>query len=378
MNLNIIKHLSENIGPRVAGTEKEHRASVYIENEFKAIGLETKIQTFSFLNWILNDPPKLWIQKPQQFEMKSAPMAYTLPTRPQGIIGNLKKIGKKYIIPGYMEWEKYTIMDKEDNNLGYLVVNPNGQAAPIPNNDHLLPEIGAVIGNEDGERIDSWLASGKQVCVCLWNPGTFVPSQSQNVIGVLGKGTPEIVVCAHYDSVFYSPGAVDNGSGVQVMYNIAKRLKKENNSKIAPIAFVAMGCEELALSGSRHYVKYLKERGLLKNIHFCVNFDMVGNGERIVLRVSQGKWEYISDVIEKSGIKAEREIVFDTPKASSDNWPFDVEGINNMQFVSLPFPLYHQAEDTLKKVDISLVKEIEEIGYQVISHIAKERYLKGV
>lgn len=370
--MNVIKYLAENIGPRVAGTEAEYRASLYLANEFEQLGLETKVQTFSFLNWTLNSPPKLWIEEPQKFEMEAAPMAYTLPTLPPGITGNLKKIGKKYFIPGYREWQKYAILDEEGQDLGYLVVNPDGLAAPLPDNDHLLPEVSVIIGQKDEEKIAAWLASHKQVRVRLWNPGNFVPSRSQNVIGILGEGVPEIVVCAHYDSVFYSPGAVDNASGVQVVYNIAQRIKEEKCSALSTIAFVAMGCEEPGLLGSHYFVKYLKEHNLLKNIRFCINFDMVGKGERYILRTGQVKGEDLLEIIEKSGTKVDREIKLDTAKPSSDNWPFNEEGIGNVQLVSLPFPLYHRAEDTLEKVDLALVRGNEEIGYQLLRHLARK------
>jgi len=368
--VDIIKHLSEHIGPRVAGTDGEYRASLYLASAFKKLGLDTRVQRFSFLNWVLNDRPRLTVLEPEEFTVETAPMAYTLPTTPQGITGTLKKAGKKYIIPGYMEWEKYEIIDETGRELGFLVVNPGGPAVPIPNNAHLLPEIGAIIGKEDSEKFASWMDKGLRISVRLWNPGNFTPSQSQNIIGVLGAGEPEIIVCAHYDSVFYSPGAVDNASGVQVIYNIAKRLKAENNANLSTIGFIAMGCEEPALLGSRHFVKHLKEHGLLETIRFCVNFDMVGRGERYVLRAGQGTGEYLLNILQESGIEIDRELKLDTAKASSDNWPFNEEGIANVQLLSLPFPLYHQAEDTLERVDPSITDGIEEIGYQLVRAIA--------
>ena len=370
--MRIIKNLTEEIGPRVAGTQGEYRASQYIANEFKQLGLDTKVQEFSFLNWTLNEPPRLWVEEPERKEIRVAPMAYTIPTLAKGVTGYLKKVGKMYIIPGYMEWPKYCILGEGDSEQGYLVVNPNGMAAPIPNSTCLLPEAGAVIGKEDAEVLDAWLENGKDVRVKLYNPGHFEPARSQNVIGILGTGQPQIIVCAHYDSVFYSPGAVDNASGIQVIYNIAKRLVSEGGSNLSTIAFIAMGCEEPGPLGSRYYVKWLKERGLLENIHFCVNFDMVGRGERYFLRAGQGTGERLIKILEEGDFKLDHEIKLDTAKASSDNWPFNEENIPNVQVVSLPFPLYHQAEDTMDKLDTTIIQGAEEIGFQLIRTLARK------
>lgn len=46
--LDHIKHLSEEIGQRVAGTEKEREAASYIANEFERMGLDVEIQEFEF------------------------------------------------------------------------------------------------------------------------------------------------------------------------------------------------------------------------------------------------------------------------------------------------------------------------------------------
>ncbi|WHH60488.1 M28 family metallopeptidase [Petroclostridium sp. X23] len=367
--MNILKHLAEVMGPRVAGTQGEARAAEFLAGEFTKLGLDTNVQEFTFLNWNMNEPPRLWIKAPVEKEIKVAPYTYSLSTPPNGIVGKLKKIGKMYIIPGYMDWTKYSIIDENNTELGCIVANPNGMAAPISSGKCTLPEACAVIGKDDAREIDDLLESGQEVKVCLYNSGHFVPSQSRNVIGVLGEGLPQVVVCAHYDSVFYAPGAVDNASGIQVVYNIAKRFIEEGKMNKKTIAFIAMGCEEPGLLGSRYYVKFLKEHGLLDHIEFCVNFDMVGKGENFFLRAGMGKGEYLMNILNESNLKIAHDIKLDTAKASSDNWPFNEENIPNVQVVALPFPLYHQSDDTVDQMDTKILSEAEEIGYTLIKEL---------
>lgn len=365
--MKIIKYLSEEIGPRVAGSFNEYRASQYIKNEFERVGLKTEIQEFSFLNWALKERPQIWVEQPEFRQIQTAPFAYTLSTPAKGIMGHIRKIGKMYIIPGYMEWPKYCIFDDANNELGYFIVNPNGPAVPVSSTAYLLPEAGAIIGKDDAIKLDNWLNQGKEVIVRLSNPVNFELGRSQNVIGILGGGQPQIVVCAHYDSVPYSPGAVDNASGIQLIYNIANKLLSEGIHNMPTIAFVAMGCEELGLIGSRYYVKWLKENGLLESVKFCINIDMAAKGDKIFLRAGQGIEDYFKEYVEQSNVETDYEIKTDTAKASSDNWPFNEEFIQNVQIVALPFPLYHQETDNIEKMDKQLFNKVEKIGYDLIN-----------
>lgn len=370
--MKVLEYLSETIGPRVTGTQDEYLASQYIANVFESLGLNTKIQEFSFLNWFPKESPRLRIIEPKDMEIGVAPMSYTLPTPVKGVLGRVKKIGKMYIIPKYMEWPKYCIEDNEGCELGSFVANPNGPAVPMSNLKHVLPVVCSVIGNEDAEQLDTWLEQGREVRAFFFNTGIFEPACSQNVIGVLGKGIPQIVVCAHYDSVCYSPGAIDNASGVQVICDLVRRLVSENLSGLVPIAFIAMGCEEAGFLGSRYYVKWLKERGLLEKIRFCINFDMVGTGDFFVLRAGQGAGDELMGILEQSQVQTKYEIKVEMARPSTDNWSFEEENIPNVQVVSLPTSLYHQPADILDNVDPTVVNGAMEIGYELLRSLSSK------
>lgn len=359
-----VRYLSESIGVRVAGTSGEYEAAAYIEECFRKLGLATERQEFSFLNWLPLEKPRLFLTAPECREIAVAPMGYTLPSPSDGVEGELKKIGKMYLIPGYMEWEKYVLVN-EGREVAFLLKNPNGAAAPFPTGIPLLPEVGGVIGREDAALLDALLDKGP-VRLRLFNLCWQGAAQSQNIIGMLGAGSPRLIVTAHYDSAFYAPGAVDNASGIQALMKTAEAFLGASEPLPAPVAFVAMGCEEPGLLGARHYVKHLKEHGALEDIRFCVNYDMIGRGERIVLRAGKGMEAYTADLKKKFEGSGRYEIALDTAKASSDNWPFEEQGIANMQFVSLPFPVYHRKEDTIEQCDQALCKQVEEMGIDLI------------
>ena len=252
--------LSEIIGPRLAGTKQEAKAADYIADQFKQIGLDTSIEEFKFLNWMPVSNPVLQILTPKQMELELAPMGYTLPSPPEGVEGILKKTGCMVLIPKIKEWIRYGITDEAGNDLAFLVKNPaDGDPSPFPSGRPLLPQIGAIIGKNQAEMIDRWIDEGVEVRVRLINQCCQEVDTSGNVLAKYGNGDPDIVVCAHYDSQYLAPGAVDNGSGIQALLEIAGEIVSERCDY--NILFAAFGAEEPGLLGSKAFVFRQQEMG---------------------------------------------------------------------------------------------------------------------
>lgn len=100
-------------------------------------------------------------------------------------------------------------------------------------------------------------------------------ADSQNVIAEI-KGTemPEevIVYTAHYDSVVFSHGMFDNGSGTVMIMEMLRYFAA--NPPKRTVRFIWCGSEERGLLGSKAYVAAHED--LLEKIRLCVNIDMVG------------------------------------------------------------------------------------------------------
>jgi hypothetical protein len=91
-----------------------------------------------------------------------------------------------------------------------------------------------------------------------------IPGSLQGATASQPSDLPIIVIGAHYDSVFGSPGANDNGSGVAAMLALARRFASANPKQT--LRFVAFVNEEppYFLSGemgSQVYARRCKERG---------------------------------------------------------------------------------------------------------------------
>ncbi|KAF3884382.1 MULTISPECIES: M28 family peptidase [Nostocales] len=85
------------------------------------------------------------------------------------------------------------------------------------------------------------------------------------------KGAGAILVGAHYDSVFFSPGADDNASGVAVILELARLLGARPTAKTLQLAFFDL--EEAGLLGSKAFVK---NKAHLENLEGVIVMDMVG------------------------------------------------------------------------------------------------------
>lgn len=80
--------------------------------------------------------------------------------------------------------------------------------------------------------------------------------------------TKKIVICAHMDSKYNTPGALDNAAGVAVLIETAKRLiYTEHSIDIVPFN----GEEYYGASGELEYLQYLKDRG--ETVKLLINID---------------------------------------------------------------------------------------------------------
>ncbi len=93
-----------------------------------------------------------------------------------------------------------------------------------------------------------------------------------------GKRADEIVLLgAHYDTVFSTPGADDNASAVAVLIEVSRLLREHSGKRTA--RFVAFACEEppyfnMDSMGSQHHARESRKRG--DNIVGMLCLEMVG------------------------------------------------------------------------------------------------------
>lgn len=98
---------------------------------------------------------------------------------------------------------------------------------------------------------------------------------SHNLVAtILGSEKLEEVVCftAHYDSVRFSTGAYDNGTGSVTILELLHYFNTHKPKRT--LKFVWCGSEEMGLLGSHAYVNKHEEE--LSKYKLCINVDMTG------------------------------------------------------------------------------------------------------
>ncbi|MCY8206923.1 aminopeptidase YwaD [Bacillus subtilis] len=389
-----ISQLSETIGPRIAGTAAEKKSALLIASSMRKLKLDVKVQRF-------NIPDRL------EGTLSSAGRDILLqaasgsaPTEEQGLTAPLYNAGLGYQKDFTADAKgKIALISRGD--LTYYEKAKNAEAAGAKaviiynNKESLVPMTPNLSGNkvgipvvgikkEDGEA----LTQQKEATLKL---KAFTNQTSQNIIGIKKPKNikhPDVVyVTAHYDSVPFSPGANDNGSGTSVMLEMARVLKSVPSDK--EIRFIAFGAEELGLLGSSHYVDHLSEKEL-KRSEVNFNLDMVGTSWEKASELYVNTLDGQSNYVWESSRTAAEKIGFDslslTQGGSSDHVPFHEAGIDSANFIwgdpetEEVEPWYHTPEDSIEHISKERLQQAGDLVtaavYEAVKREKKPKTIK--
>ncbi len=175
---------------------------------------------------------------------------------------------------------------------------------------------------------------------------------SQNIVAEI-KGTKypdEVVVyTAHYDSVVFSHGMFDNGTGTVTLMEIMRAFMK--NPPLRTARFIFTGSEERGLLGSKAYIAAHEDE--LENIKLCINVDMTGPLLGVDVALVTGEKDICGAL---NFIKKEMGYFIEVKQDiySSDAIPFadkGIPGINFLRRAAEGTTGVHTRNDTLSQVD---------------------------
>ena len=141
------------------------------------------------------------------------------------------------------------------------------------------------------------LCRGGRARAKLQASGRARAARCANLVGQLGPDdadTDLIVTCAHLDSFFLAPGAVDDASGIVSITEIARALAPLAASFRRTLRLIAFTGEEYGYAGSKAYVR--EHAGELDRIRFVLSqdclFDTTAKGMAVMW--SPSMHEYIT------------------------------------------------------------------------------------
>lgn len=178
-----------------------------------------------------------------------------------------------------------------------------------------------------------------------------------------------------------SPGACDNGSGVLILIQLAKILKKENALINSHLIFLFSGAEELGLWGSRHFFTKRKEELLKNKLNFFqINVDMVGSEiaylskKGLISRKPLNK--ILNSIIERQALKLNLPIrpFSSMIGSSSDHAIFLKEQFEVANFTSMKDKQIHSKNDIVDRLNLTKIQEAIILLKNVIYYIDQENY----
>lgn len=338
------------LGPRFHCTAVADVAAGFIKDRLEAAGVGTDEHTFSCTGWTLDAEPLLSFLAPVQEErVECEAMLWSGGTGEEGVVGDVEIVGNQRLWAGGSSWRKFAVVE-DGRLLAFLCARRDGPAIPQPLPDGSIGDIThLVIGETTGRRIEGWLQANQRVRVQLQLLSTTGrQGNGRNIIGrVPGQGGSlprRVIVCAHYDTMWNTPGAYDNASGVIALLELARKV--EGKPPPFGVEFVFFSGEEWHLAGSQAFVRD-QNHAEMDGIAFVINIDGLGRGDFLELSVGPEAFEW--EV--RRAIKTfphERKLRLEStfpPLVSSDHAPFYQAGIPVMHLTFNDWPLLHHRDD---------------------------------
>lgn len=351
---------------RVAGSEEDLKTANMLKAVCDDAGVPAVIEDFE-IDVINVKTATLEVLEPEYHAYPVIGIGKTQNTPADGIVGGFKYIedatdtnltdieGKIVLMQGRTAPDLCEKLHKK-GALGYISIAGNfyedesiknelrpsnafGKAHPLP---------GLKIHISEAEQ----LVRSKPTKVRMVMQAEATKAVSHNVVATI-EGTDlkdEIIAfSAHCDSVPYSQGSWDNGTGSVTIAELMHYFKEKGTRRT--MKFIWCGAEEIGLVGSREYCK--AHEAELENYIFNINFDMTGvtiGYEKCCCSTSEDTMHAIEYVAKLNNYPVKTEL----GTYSSDSTSFASAGVPACTFARLNAPggaQIHNHNDTMEHLD---------------------------
>ncbi len=289
----LIRSLTTEIGPRLAGSDAEARARAWAVRTMRELGFaNVHVEPFALPGW------RRGIERAAVVGDHAQPLAVTalggsVATPAGGLEAGLVRFGDLYEIealPAGSLDGKIAFIDlrnyRAQNGDGYrntVYIRSNGPAAAaekgavallirsVGTDSHRLPHTGqtryrdgvpkipaAALSAPDADQLDRLLARGPVRVHLELTPERFDDAPSGNVVGEIPgrtRGDEIVIVGGHLDSWDLGTGAIDDAAGVGITLAAAKLVAETAGPPKRTIRVVLWGSEEPGLYGARAYAE---------------------------------------------------------------------------------------------------------------------------
>ncbi len=301
--LNELRHLTDNIGPRLSGSPQAQAAVDYVAAEMRALGADVQLEKTMVPHWVRGEETAALTAWPGQAPGTTQKIVLTALggsvatpsegiTAPVIVVNSFGEAGK--LPPGAAKGKILLFNEVFDKRLaaqgnglaaygkavayragGPSVASKLGAAAVLVRSvggaDYRLPHTGATfyapgiakipaaaVTAEDADLLANLAKQGPVTMHLTLTPQTLPPAPSYNVIADWkGSEHPEqiVIVSGHLDSWDLGTGAIDDGAGIVVSMEAIQLLKQLGFHPKRTVRFVAWMDEEQGGSGAQTYAQ---------------------------------------------------------------------------------------------------------------------------
>jgi len=386
----LVESLTTEVGPRLAGTDKEAQARAWGVAKLKALGFQNvRVERYDMPVWIRGGERAVVVGEHAQ------PLAVTAlgrsgATPAEGIEAEIVRFASTEALQaapegslkGRIAFVTHRMMPAQDgSSYGFFgsvrrsapsIAAAKGAAAilirSLGTDMHRNPHTGgtnwaadqapipaAALSLPDSDQLERLLALGKPVRVKLTlTPQQIGTRQSGNVIGeIVGREAPDeiVLIGGHLDSWDLGTGAIDDGAGVAITTAAAKVILDAKQRPRRTIRVIMWGAEEVGLLGAQAYAK-----AHANDKHVAAAESDFGAGRvwKFGHRVAEGAKPLMASV---AGVLAPLGITHDKGngnRGGPDVGPLAAIGVPSLspeQDGTDYFNLHHTPDDTLDKID---------------------------
>src|SRR3954464_9008356 len=105
-----VEALSERFPRRHTGEPQEREAALYIAEVMRAYGLTAHVREIPIMGWELTAPASLRLLGHEEREIEMIPFIFSGSTPPEGIEGDLVRVGPRLVVGISPPWEKYALV----------------------------------------------------------------------------------------------------------------------------------------------------------------------------------------------------------------------------------------------------------------------------
>jgi carboxypeptidase Q len=294
-----LAHLTENIGPRPAGSPQAQAAAEYVAAEMRKLGLEVRLEPAQVSHWIRGEEKAQLVEYPGQAPETTQRIVLTTisgssATPAEGITADVvvvhnfdelaalgrEKVAGKIVL--------FNVPYDERKALGGMAFEAYGEAVvyrskgataaaalgavaslirSVGGADYRLPHTGystpaaipaAALAAEDAGLVEHLAAQGRVRMHLTLTPQRLPDTTGYNVVADLkGSEHPEqiVIVSGHLDSWDLGRGAIDDGAGVVMAMAAAEVLERLHIRPRRTLRVIAWMDEENGGGGNKAYAK---------------------------------------------------------------------------------------------------------------------------